>query len=273
MSLNTGSVLIGTSGYSYDDWVGCFYPTDLPRTDYLGYYAREFPVVEINYTYYRQPNPETLRRMIDKTPQEFRFSVKAHRSLTHETSSNCEQDIAIFKQGIAPLVDSARICAVLFQYPYSFHYTPQSRRFLHKLLSEFEGFPRAVEFRHREWQRDSVTDGLRDMNVCQVSVDEPKLANLPEPSATATADFAYVRFHGRNGENWWTGDNVTRYDYLYNSEELNEWVPRFQDFLKHCKSVYLFFNNHSRAQAVTNARMMRQIIEDNPQNPTGGDLC
>lgn len=257
------AVLIGTSGYSYDDWRGVFYPPEIAKNDFLGYYATQFPAVEVNYSYYRQPHPDTSERMVKKTPDNFLFAVKAHRSLTHEVSDRLDNDVEEFKTGIEPFVEASRLGAVLFQYPYSFHYTPQSRTHLARVLAAFDGLPRAVEFRNREWQRDSVTAGLRRMEVSQVSVDEPALPNLPIPQVTATADFAYVRFHGRNSENWWTGDNVSRYDYRYEDSELLEWIPRFKQFLAHCKKVFVFFNNHSRAQAVTNAKMMNDLMERN----------
>ena len=99
-------VLIGTSGYSYEDWVGPFYPQGLSKGDYLGFYAGEFPVVELNFSYYTQPSASALKRMLEKTPEDFRFCIKAHRSLTHDIGEDLPREIERYKQGIQPLVDA-----------------------------------------------------------------------------------------------------------------------------------------------------------------------
>ena len=96
-------VLVGTSGYSYDDWVGPVYPVGTSRRDFLSLYAREFPVVELNFSYYRQPDPRTLDRMAGGTPPGFTFALKAHRSMTHEIGENWEKDIDQFRAGLQPL--------------------------------------------------------------------------------------------------------------------------------------------------------------------------
>jgi len=120
-----------------------------------------------------------------------------------------------YREGIAPLVEAGRLAAILFQFPHSFHYTPDSRRHLSRLCEAFQELPKAVEFRGAEWQRPSVYEGLRRWNAAFVNVDTPRLPRLPEPGEEATADLGYVRLHGRNRANWWQGDNASRYDYLY----------------------------------------------------------
>jgi uncharacterized protein YecE (DUF72 family) len=93
-------VLLGTSGYSYDDWVGPVYPPGTARQDFLSLYSREFPVVELNFSYYQQPNPRTLERMLAGTESSFTFAMKAHRSMTHEIGESWEKDIAKFRAGM-----------------------------------------------------------------------------------------------------------------------------------------------------------------------------
>ncbi|MBD3314545.1 MAG: DUF72 domain-containing protein, partial [Chitinivibrionales bacterium] len=222
------NILVGTSGYSYKDWVGPVYPPGTATKDYLRLYAERFSMTELNFCYYKQPDPRTLERMAHGTPDHFRFAVKAHKSLTHERSDDFVRDAVTFKRGIAPLIETSKLCAVLVQFPYSFHYTPRNRMYLKNLCDEFAGIPTAVEFRTGEWQRDSVYTGLRNIGVSFVNVDEPSLPGLPVPTAQVTSYLAYVRFHGRNEENWWEGDNVSRYDYLYTEEQLSEWVPRIE---------------------------------------------
>ena len=253
-------VLIGTSGYSYGDWVGPFYPEGLPKREYLSFYAAEFPVVELNFSYYTQPSASTLARMIEKTPEDFRFAIKAHQSLTHNIGEDFPAEVERYKQGIRPLADSGRLAAVLLQFPYSFHYTPGCRRHLQRLCQSLADLPTAVEFRSNEWQRSSVYEGLRALNTAVVNVDEPRLPKLPEPTEMVSSELAYLRFHGRNAANWWKGDNVSRYDYLYSGDELSEWLPMIERMLGKARLLLVIFNNHSRGRAIQNARELQGLL-------------
>lgn len=255
-----GKILIGTSGFSYEDWVGTLYPAGTPKGQFLSLYAAEFPVVELNFSYYTQPSPGTLERMVASTPEGFLFAIKAHQSLTHQVGEDLPQAVSRFQQGIAPLVEAGRLAAVLFQFPYSFHYTPDSRKHLQVLCRAFERLPKAVEFRSSEWQRESVYEGLKGWNTAFVNVDEPDLPRLPRPAATVTSDLGYIRFHGRNRANWWQGDNVSRYDYLYASEELAGWLPMIERMLSQVRFLLVIFNNHSRGQAVINSRDLQKLL-------------
>lgn len=253
-------VLIGTSGYSYEDWVGPVYPEGTPQREFLSLYAGQFPVVELNFTYYAQPKAAAVSRMVEKTPESFRFALKAHRTMTHEITDDLEKEIAVFRAGIAPLSEAGRLAAVLLQFPYSFAYTPENRERLSVLSGGLAGLPLAVEFRKSEWMKDKVKEGLRERGIAMVSVDEPDLPNLLKPVTDVTADFSYVRFHGRNAANWWTGDNASRYDYLYSTQELSEWTGRIKEILQKARMLMIFFNNHRRGMAVQNAREMRELL-------------
>lgn len=257
---DTDRVLVGTSGYSYDDWVGPFYPQGLNKREYLSFYASEFPVVELNFSYYTQPSASTLERMLDKTPEGFRFAIKAHQSLTHNIGGDLPKEIERYRQGIQPLVDAGRLAAILLQFPYSFHYTPGNRRHLQRLCQSFADLPKAVEFRGSEWQRNSVYRGLSDVKTTFVNVDEPRLPKLPAPTDVVSSELAYLRFHGRNAANWWMGDNVSRYDYLYDTEELSEWLPMIERMLAKARLLLVIFNNHSRGQAIQNARQLQGLL-------------
>ena len=257
---DTGSVLVGTSGYSYQDWVGPVYPPDTPKQAFLVHYAREFSFTELNFSYYTQPRAATLERMIENTPEDFLFAIKAHRSLTHEIQEDSEAEIKRYREGIKPLLDSSRLAAVLLQFPFRFHYTPDRRRYLDRTCRSLEDLPLAVEFRNTEWFRESVCQAFRDRGITFVNVDAPKLPNLPEPSALVTSDTAYIRFHGRNRQQWWEGNATSRYDYLYSEEELSTWIDRIMAIVGKVKVLFIAFNNHFRGQAVTNARMLRSML-------------
>ncbi|MBD3393834.1 MAG: DUF72 domain-containing protein [Chitinivibrionales bacterium] len=253
-------VLLGTSGYSYKDWVGPVYPEGTAGKDYLKHYAALFSFTELNFTYYRQPDPRTLDRMVTVTNDRFRFAIKAHQSMTHEITGNFKSDAAAFKQGIAPLIEASKLAAILVQFPFSYHYNPQSRKHLQMLCDEFAGMPLAVEFRNSEWARDSLYEGLKKRGAAFVNVDEPPLSGLIKPSAIVTSHIAYARFHGRNSANWWKGDNASRYDYLYNDMEMSEWIPRIKTMAQQAGVVMVAFNNHWRGQAVKNARRLRELM-------------
>jgi uncharacterized protein YecE (DUF72 family) len=253
-------ILIGTSGYSYKDWVGPFYPKGTETSDYLSFYSKEFCFVELNFSYYKQPESFMLERMLKKVPTDFHFAIKAHRSITHEMTDSLSHDIKLYKEGIKPLKEANQLAAVLLQFPYSFHYTPQNRKHLDHICAQMDGFPVAVEFRNNEWHKDHVFESFKARGICYVNVDMPDLPKLLAPSALVTAPLAYVRFHGRNKKNWWQGDNVTRYDYLYNDEELCDWTDRIKHILQKAKILLITFNNHSRGQAVMNARKMNELL-------------
>ena len=255
-------VLIGTSGYSYDDWVGPVYPEGTKRQDFLSLYSREFPVVELNFSFYQQPSPRTLERMLTVSGPDFSFALKAHRSITHEIGETWEKDVQTFRAGLSPLADAGRLAAVLLQFPFSFKYTPESRARLADLCGRLEGLPLAVEFRKSEWLRDTVYEGLRERGAALVSVDEPDLPHLLPAVTETTGRLGYVRFHGRNKANWWTGNNASRYDYLYNNEELGGWVERIKSIMQRVPLLLVFFNNHWRGNAAQNARDMRRLLEE-----------
>lgn len=258
----SAEIYVGTSGYSYTDWVGPFYPEGTSQRAFLEYYSKVFPVVELNFSYYRQPEASMLTRMMDISPQKFLFTIKAHKSITHEVGTDWRKDAAIYKSGIEPLSKLDRLGAVLLQFPYSFHYTDDNRRYLDAVCREFADLPLVVEFRNREWQRDRVYEGLRSRGAGLAVADYPGLENLPLADPVTTSNVGYVRFHGRNRENWWTGTNASRYDYLYSDDELDEWLDKIDQMSRNTRILILVFNNHWRGQAVQNARRITTLLGD-----------
>ncbi len=257
------SLYIGTSGYSYKDWVGPFYPAGTKSSDYLSLYAEYFDFVELNFSYYRQPEAQSMKNIAGRVPRDFRFSIKAHRSLTHRRESDWKKEASVFRKGIEPLGLAGKLAAVLVQFPYSFHYTRENRTYLGLLCDELEDLPVALEFRSGEWQQERVFRELKHRNIAWVSVDTPALQELPEPIAVATStERGYIRFHGRNSENWWKGTGTSRYDYLYSKEELSDWSGNIQKLLKETKILLIAFNNHYKAQAVKNSIDLGLLIKE-----------
>lgn len=255
-------VIIGTSGYSYADWRGIFYPPELNSAGYLQYYATRFSFLELNFSYYRQPEVSMLRRMAENTPADFRFAIKAHRSLTHDRRPDWPQSAERYREGIEPLIAAGKLAGILFQFPNSFHRTRDNRRYLGRLTESFAELPLFIEFRNAEWFCSEVYSSLTERGLGLVNTDNPPLDTLPPSTEKITGSAGYVRFHGRNKENWWRGDNVSRYDYLYTEEQLREWVPRIQRMLEKVAILYLAFNNHHKGQAVANALQLISLLQE-----------
>lgn len=254
---------IGTSGYSYDDWVGPFYPEGTPKGDFLDYYAGQFDCSEVNYTYYRMPDARTLEAMSAKTPPDFRFVIKANREMTHERE---EADEALFEEFIAaldPLREQGKFGCVLAQFPWGFKLSQQNVDYLKGFRKMMRGVPVVIEFRNGSWIRDEMFAFLREANFGYCCVDQPRIEGLLPPRVEATSSIGYARFHGRNAEKWWEHEHAwERYDYLYSREELTEWVPKVQSLAEQTEETYVFFNNHYNAQAVQNALEFAELLED-----------
>ena len=165
-------IRIGTSGFSYDDWLGPVYPAGLPARDQLAFYAREFSTVELNVTYYRVPDARTVAGWARKTPDDFLFSVKAYQGLTHERTA---PDFAGFVSALQPLVAAGKLGCVLAQFPYSFHPVPENRDYLRRLRDGLGGLPVVVEFRNAGWVTPQTFELLRSLALGFCSVDEPRL--------------------------------------------------------------------------------------------------
>ena len=292
-------VVIGTSGYSFADWVGPFYPPGTRSGDFITYYARHFEAVEVNSTYYRIPNPRVIELMEKKTPPGFRFVVKLNQAMTHESS----RDPALYREfldALEPLKSAGKYDGLLAQFPWAFRRTAASLAHLETLRALLPGEPLFVEFRHDSWNVPETASWLRERALGFCAVDEPRLEGLMPPVTMVTAPDAYVRFHGRNARNWWRGDraergaraavavpepvppmsappaqgalfepagaapaprpSTDRYDYNYSERELREWLGKIQELAQQARRTYLFFNNCHAGQAARNAKLMQELL-------------
>lgn len=251
-------IRLGTSGFSYDDWVGPVYPPELPRSQWLEHYASEFDTVELNVTYYRVPGLKTVQGWVDRTPLGFSFSVKAHQSLTHERT---EPDFQGFVEGLRPLSEGGKLACVLAQFPYSFHPSEQNRQYLSLLRQGLADLPVVIEFRDRAWVTEETFALLDRMQLGYCAVDEPRLRGLMPPVARASGPLGYVRLHGRNAEKWWEHEHAwERYDYSYSEQELNEWVPKILELESEAPAVLVYANNHYRGQSIETIRKLRKLL-------------
>jgi uncharacterized protein YecE (DUF72 family) len=254
------SIYIGTCGFAYPDWEGFFYPPHMPARDRLAYYAERFPAVELDSMFYQLPAPEVVDKMIRRTRKDFRFTVKAHRSITHDFDLSAAE-FGAFHRAVAPIHNSGRLGAALAQFPPAFQCVRDSVQALRLLREEFADLPLAVEFRHRSWLRPETFDFLRKHGIAWCAVDEPALESLLPPTPAITAEFAYVRLHGRNTARWLNARTAAeRHNYLYSASEMEEWAARIEGMARETEAVYAMFSNVCRAHAIANARQLADLL-------------
>jgi uncharacterized protein YecE (DUF72 family) len=252
---------LGTSGFSYNDWVGEFYPRGLSRRDWLGYYAREFNALELNSTYYAIPKPSVLEAMIHKTGEGFLFSVKANQEMTHQRQQD-NKVFTAFVNMLQPFINAGKLGCVLAQFPFSFGASRPNFYYLALFREWLKDIPLVVEFRNVQWLKPEVFDWLRKHNLGFCCVDEPQLPKLLPPLAEVTSDIGYVRFHGRNVAKWWQHQHAyERYDYTYSAEELREWLSRIGKLNSLAEKTFIFANNHWRGQSVSTIRQLRMMLD------------
>lgn len=259
---------LGTSGFSFPDWKGSFYPTGIKQGDLLAYYSHFFQAVELNYSYYTMPSAQKTAALARQVPENFLFTIKAHRSMTHEPDLELKQAYRDFQEGISPLADQGKLGCVLLQFPWKFQYSQANLAHLKELPQLLSGIPLVVEFRHRSWLRSDVEQLLSERELGFCAVDEPELPGLMPPVAKVTGNIAYLRFHGRNREKWWHSNNSSeRYDYLYSHQELLEWIPKIEKMKATSERTFIFFNNCHGGQAAKNALSMQKILGLRPPDP------
>ena len=264
-------ILLGTSGYDYPEWKGIFYPEDLKRKDFLSYYSTQFNALELNNTFYNMPDSQRMLSFYERGEGRLNFSVKANRLLTHEVGADWTLHAKLFRDAVAPLLEKQALCTVLFQFPQSFYYTDHNRIYLAKLIDEFKGFPIVVEFRHEEWIKESVLNGLNARGASIALCDMPDLKYLPkrvlpEPveGPSPSSPLFYLRLHGRNANAWYADTNTpngsARYDYNYTDNELKEFVPVIQNVILTGKKPIVFFNNHPNGSGAKNAKRLFELL-------------
>jgi uncharacterized protein YecE (DUF72 family) len=159
--------------------------------------------------------------MIDRSGGKVKFSVKAFQELTHKLDLDNYLNLLFeFRKALDSLLYNNLLLCVLFQFPESFHYEKEERRYLDMLLQKMSDIPVVVEMRNTKWQNDNMYNALRERKVGWCITDNPNLSNLPKLEYVCISDIAYIRFHGRNADMWYKGDNVSRYDYMYSDMEL-----------------------------------------------------
>ena len=241
------SLLIGTSGWSYKEWVGPFYEK---KTGMFSHYAQFFHTAEINSTFYRYPSEGMILGLGRNAPPGFVFAAKLPKLVTHDKwlslGKGVEDDTHRFLQIMQPLAE--RLGPILIQLRPKFNFEEHAgalENYLDMIPGNYEW---AVEFRNTSWLREETYDILRKRNIAYVVVDEPLLPS----DVQVTADFAYIRWHG-HGANLW-------YDYEYKEDQLEKWVPKVEEITSKVRRTYGYFNNHFNANAIKNAVEMLGLL-------------
>jgi uncharacterized protein YecE (DUF72 family) len=161
-----------------------------------------------------------------------------------------------FKYAINPIAESGKLVCLLAQFPYSFHYSEENLDYLKRLREQFREYQLNAEFRNQGWIKNEVFNALKAENTGFVCVDEPNLKGLIKNVIAVTSKVAYLRLHGRNGEKWYAGEGSERYDYLYSTGELLEWVNRIREMEDGSGVTLVSFNNHPKGKAIENAKAL-----------------
>jgi uncharacterized protein YecE (DUF72 family) len=300
----TGNILVGTASWTEPTLIksGRFYPADAKSPeDRLRFYSSQFPIVELDSSFYGMPSFNNSVLWVNRTPSHFTFDIKLFRTLTlHQTPLKAlpakvrrdaeplankagnvyyadlpeevrEELWRIFLEGLEPLRSAGRLGYLLFQLPPWGVKNRENVAHLQRALQRLDGYEVAVEFRHASWlgerSRASTVAMLREMNVPMVIVDEPQgfSSSMPLLWEATSTDLAVVRFHGHNDEMWTKKGLPTsalRFNYLYSEQELEEFVEPIQELASRTKQVHAMFNNCYEDKAQVNARKFREMLGD-----------
>ncbi|MGI9115188.1 MAG: DUF72 domain-containing protein [Chthoniobacterales bacterium] len=270
-------VRIGSCAWSFEEWREVFYPRELPTSEWLAWYARFFPTVEIDSTFYAPPPPESVLRWLEATPAHFRFSCKLPREITHKCRlHDCTEELHSFLRAIEPLAPKLHV--LLVQLPPSFSPTEGKAALRSFLLQLPHDFRFAIEFRHAGWHRPEIIRLLEKFRVCWVWADTSPLneRNLaPFEFQPCTTDFLYVRLLGDYSTKYdGDGKHMHRYGKLLWKREaaLENWVLKMERQLPDIRALYLYVNNHFEGFAPETCQRLAERLGFELPLPAGAEL-
>jgi uncharacterized protein YecE (DUF72 family) len=297
-AMSTGNIYYGTCGWTDRTLIESgFYPAQAnSAADRLNYYARQFPLVEVDSTYYSPPSQRNAELWAERTPDNFVFNIKAYGALTHHPVevNRLPQDMRallpasqadkkriyldgipprgqeilwnIHYEALRPLAELAKLGCVLFQFPPWFRKNRETVTYLEQLKDKLP-YTIAVEFRGGGWmdaeRQKSILEILKRNDLAYVVVDEPQgfKSSVP-PVVACTAPLAVIRFHGRNAATWEKRgiSPAERFKYLYSEDELKEWVASIYHLAQEADQVHALMNNCYSDYAVRNARQLADLL-------------
>ena len=236
---------IGCSGYQYAEWKGIFYPHGLSQQKWFEHYAKHFNSLELNTTFYRFPKIDFLKSWYKRSPEEFTFTVKAPRLITHYKRLKEAQDaLKNFYDTVNEGLQE-KLGFILFQFPSSFTFEEHRLERIISLLDHSK--KNVVEFRHESWWMESVYKAFSERNISYCSISHP---GLPD-DVLKTSENVYYRFHGV----------PFLYSSKYKENELEKVAQSIQN-LKGVKEAYVYFNNTAEAAAIQNAKQFQELCEE-----------
>lgn len=240
------TLLAGTCGWSYQEWVGAFYPNN--RVGKLPFYSKIFNSIEVDSSFYRTPSKSMVAGWIRATGPDFTFSLKIPKAITHDKQlTGIENEFLDFLDVVKPIAKAGKLGCLLAQLPPNFTFKNEDR-----LESFFTLFPKdihfAVEFRNESWNTEKTWNLLGKYGVANTVTDSP-IEFLARPVVTCPTH-SYVRWHGRGKSIW--------YDYNYSEQELHQWLGKLESMEDKASVVYAYFNNHYHASAPFN---LLQLLE------------
>lgn len=240
----SGTVHIGTSGWSYKHWRERFYPTEINPRDYLAYYAKHFHTTEINTSFYHLPRPETVAHWAEVVPKSFKFCPKISRYITHIKKLNDPAEtLPKFFDVFDPLKE--QLGPVLIQLPPSLAFHLEREHAFYKALKRYKGYHFALEPRHKSWFSSESIDLMKENGIAFVIADSG--GRHPSAEFTTTRNI-YIRFHGRGG-----------FDVPYSDDFLREFAKKIGRWRKEGHTVWAYFNNDGNAHAVFNAQKLMEF--------------
>jgi uncharacterized protein YecE (DUF72 family) len=257
---------VGPAGWSYPDWKKILYPDPRPKDFHEATFLSEFfDTIEINTSFYHPMQPAHAEQWIERISANprFLFTAKLWRKFTHEDSTT-DVDVAIASDGLNVLQRANRLGAVLLQFPFSFHHTPETLNRLKKLLDQFQSFPLVVEVRHASWAKKEFYEFLHQRGVGFCNIDQPVIGRSIKPSERVTSPIGYIRLHGRRYDTWFTDDPASppseRYNYLYSEAELEPWAERIEHVSESAGKTFVVTNNHFQAKGIVNALQLMNLL-------------
>ena len=243
---NTGELRIGTSGWTYADWRGRFYPEGLKQKDFLRHYSRHFSTTEINYSFYHLPKTTTYQNWVANVPEDFVFAVKASRFITHiKRLRGVAEEWRTFLERAAALDE--RLGPILLQFPPSLKFRMDLLADFLRLSGEMTDVRLAFEFRHASWFDPDVLEALRQFGAALVIAQSER---YPQAPGVPTAPFVYLRFHGPG----------QLFASSYSKAELEPWAERIRRWLGEGRAVYTYFNNDFEGHAIANAKTLEKLV-------------
>jgi uncharacterized protein YecE (DUF72 family) len=300
--IGQGEVRFGTASWTDPTMTapGVFYPRGSDSAEErLRYYASQFPVVEVDATYYALPNKRTAESWVERTPKDFVFDIKAHALMTGQPTELARLPKAIreelpaeikekkriyrkdvpaemldavysqFREALEPLIAAGKLGAIFIQFPKWVFPSHEARELILATRDRLD-LPIAVEFRHGSWFNEKNAERtvkfLQDNKIPYVAVDEPQgfKSSVPPVVVPTSGDLAVFRFHGRNKENWEKKDIAPseRFRYLYDEDELADWTPKIAAVAKNTKETHVIYNNCFSNYGTTNAREAARLLEE-----------